>query len=220
MGPYDVLSYCLLRVPTCWVRTLPTVYVLGAQKAGTTSLHKYLTHHPAVCSAMVKETHVYDAQSPLGHECDKGERVRRRLVCAFYPTVFTAWYLRARHGCYHALDATPDVLLTPWVVAAMARDAPGARFIISLREPIDRAFSSHQMQRRAGREHLGFDEAIRKEEERFPRDRLEQECRAAGSNAPLMRAGGARGGAVRAPEAARLADTPRRLARQCARSSP
>jgi hypothetical protein len=41
-------------------RVRPTFLVIGAQKSGTTSLHRYLDDHPAVLCATPKEVHYFD----------------------------------------------------------------------------------------------------------------------------------------------------------------
>ena len=39
---------------------LPAFIILGAQKAGTTSLYEYLCQHPQIVSARRKEVHFFD----------------------------------------------------------------------------------------------------------------------------------------------------------------
>src|SRR5215213_7901739 len=52
--------------------TMPNFFIVGAQKAGTTSLHHYLDQHPQVYMSPVKEPFFFD------HEIDsKGEVVTR-----------------------------------------------------------------------------------------------------------------------------------------------
>src|SRR5215218_3734523 len=41
-------------------RALPNALVIGAQKAGTSSMYEYLTRHPAVARASTKEVHFFD----------------------------------------------------------------------------------------------------------------------------------------------------------------
>ena len=47
---------------TAGFRPLPDFLILGAQKAGTTSLHRYLELHPSVLKPRVKEVHFFDVQ--------------------------------------------------------------------------------------------------------------------------------------------------------------
>ena len=47
---------------TAGFRPLPDFLILGAQKAGTTSLHRYLELHPSVLKPRVKEVHFFDEE--------------------------------------------------------------------------------------------------------------------------------------------------------------
>src|SRR5215212_11747464 len=54
--------------------TMPNFFIVGAQKAGTTSLYHYLDQHPQIYMSPVKEPFFFD------HELDsKGEVVRREF---------------------------------------------------------------------------------------------------------------------------------------------
>jgi hypothetical protein len=55
--------------------TMPNFFIVGAQKAGTTSLYHYLNQHPQVYMSPIKEPFFFD------HEMDsKGTVVRRAFV--------------------------------------------------------------------------------------------------------------------------------------------
>ena len=54
--------------------TMPNFFIVGAQKAGTTSLYHYLNQHPQVYMSPVKEPFFFD------HELDsRGEVVEREF---------------------------------------------------------------------------------------------------------------------------------------------
>ena len=67
-----------MRAATAGARVRPTFLVIGAQKAGTTSLHVALGRHPSILLATDKEVHYFS----LGYA--KGERWYRSLP-AFSP---------------------------------------------------------------------------------------------------------------------------------------
>ena len=48
------------RVWTSALRVLPDFLIIGAQKAGTTSLYAYLDAHPKIATALAKEVHFFD----------------------------------------------------------------------------------------------------------------------------------------------------------------
>jgi hypothetical protein len=130
-------------------RPLPGFVILGAQKAGTTSLHEYLCEHPLASSATVKEVHYFDLAYGRG------------------PGWYRAHFQVPRRAGEIAGEASPYYLFHPLVPARVARDLPGARLIVLLRNPIERAYSHHNHERALGFEKLGFAEAIAREPERL-----------------------------------------------------
>ncbi len=130
-------------------RPLPSFLILGAQKAGTTSLHEYLCEHPMVSSSTVKEVHYFDLAYGRGP--------------AWYRAHF---HVPARPGEI-AGESTPYYLFHPLVPERVARDLPDARLIVILRNPIERAYSHHNHERALGFEQLGFEQAIAREQLRL-----------------------------------------------------
>ena len=50
------------RIESAHLRALPNAIIIGAQKAGTTSLHRYLSGHPEVGVANAKEVHYFSVR--------------------------------------------------------------------------------------------------------------------------------------------------------------
>jgi len=140
-------------------RSLPDFVILGAQKAGTTSLIRYLRSHPDVAlEPGVGEVHFFDIHWP------KGE--------LFYRSHFprTATLERSSNGSgVRALtgEKTPYYLFHPLVPARAAATIPDAKLIALLRNPSERAASHHKMNFNMGTETLSFGEAIQREGERI-----------------------------------------------------
>lgn len=133
------------------LRGLPSVLVIGAQKAGTTSLFNYLVQHPRVLPPFGKEIHYFDLQYGRGPR--------------WYRSRFPYGH-RLRGGAI-TLDASPYYLVHPQVPHRAARLLPQAKLIALLRNPIDRAHSHYEHERRGGRETLSFPDAIEREPERL-----------------------------------------------------
>jgi hypothetical protein len=131
---------------------LPDFLLLGAQKAGTSSLYRYLQRHPRILPALSKEVHYFTKHR------DRPEGWYR----AHFPRVRTLAKQRALTG-----EATPYYLFEPRVPAQVASLLPAARFIVLLRNPVERAYSHYQQERARGRETLGFAAALEAEEERL-----------------------------------------------------
>ena len=133
------------------LRVRPNLLVIGAQKAGTTSLHALLAEHPEIVMSRVKEC---------------GELVRERPSAwrhrAFFP-------LRGSvgHAVRWAGESTPYYIFHPEVPARAAAMMPGVRAIAVLRDPVARAWSHHRHAVRHGLERLPFEEALAREEERM-----------------------------------------------------
>jgi len=122
-------------------RPLPTFLVIGAAKAGTTSLHEYLSQHPDVSSPLIKEIHYFD------HSYERG--------LGWYRGYFPRLEGRQITG-----ESTPYYLFHPCVPARVQRDVPDVRLIVLLRNPIDRLVSQHNHEVADGFEDLSLEEAL------------------------------------------------------------
>ncbi|HWS76872.1 MAG TPA: sulfotransferase [Thermomonas sp.] len=114
----------------------------GVQKAGTSALARYLGMHPRLRLPIDKEAHVFDAP-----DFDDGWTSAR--VDALYAAHFGTDQQdqAALHG-----DATPFYLVHPRVLERIARYNPGMRWIVLLRDPVERALSQFHMERQRGKD--------------------------------------------------------------------
>lgn len=125
---------------------LPDFVILGAQKAGTSTLYDFLTRQPGVRGALRKEVGYFDARAP------------RSLTWyrAFFPP---RWSLR---NGFLTGEASPNYLFHPGVPERVAAALPAAKFIVILRNPIDRSFSHyrHALRYRTIAADTSFEEAL------------------------------------------------------------
>ncbi|MEM1042736.1 MAG: sulfotransferase domain-containing protein [Bacteroidota bacterium] len=133
-------------------RVLPDFLLIGAQKAGTTSLYHYLTQHPRVLPVHRKEVHYFD----IGYRRGLG------WYRSFFPTAREVQREAALTG-----EASPYYLFHPQVPARIRQDLPDAKLIVLMRNPVDRAYSHYHHEVRKGYETLPFEEAVDREEERI-----------------------------------------------------
>lgn len=142
--------WLLHRLSTPW-RVLPDFLIVGVMKGGTTSLFKYLAGHPQVAAPFRKEIKFFDSNYFHGLE----------------------WY-RAHFPLKSGLDggkitgeASPYYMFHPCAPARICAALPGAKIILLLRNPVDRAFSHYQHMVRVGVESLSFKDALAQEEIRL-----------------------------------------------------
>ena len=139
------------------VHRLPSFLIIGAQKAGTTSLASYLAAHPSVVSPGFKEVHFFDLNYNKGTDWYRSQFPiggRQRLANRLYGQTGVA------------VDATPYYMLHPMVPYRAWKLIPSARIIVLLRDPVARAYSHYHHEVRLGHEKLSFEEAIAAEPSR------------------------------------------------------
>ncbi len=147
-----------VRLATARWRVLPHFVIVGAQKAGTTSLYNYLVAHPDVIAAARKEVHFFDVSY------QRGERFYRSM----FPTRFALRRAEQRTGRRAITgEASPYYLFHPLVPTRMARMVPDTKIIVLLRDPVDRAISHYKHEVRAGRETLSLRDALDSEADRL-----------------------------------------------------
>jgi hypothetical protein len=145
--------------PTAGLRLLPSYLIIGAQRAGTTSLHRYLVQHPAVRTMLrTKGVHFFDTSYGRG----------MAWYASRFPTRAYGWYVRRRHGTELVTgEASPYYLFHPHVPYRVAEHLPGVKLIVLLRDPVARAYSHFQHEVARGFETLSFEEAIDAEPQRL-----------------------------------------------------
>jgi hypothetical protein len=136
---------------------LPDFLIIGAQKAGTTSLYQYLVRHPDIESATVKEVHFFDLKYGKG----------LAWYSRFFPSEGRRQARLAQTKELVTGEATPYYLFHPHVPERVARSLPGIKLIVLLRNPIDRAYSHYHHAVRHGFESLDFEQAIASETDRL-----------------------------------------------------
>ena len=124
----------------------------GVQKAGTTAFHDFLAQHPHVALLRDQALHFFDKEENFGPS-------RTGVSSPDYDVL---------HGNFDpprnwkiAGEVTADYLYYPHALERIAAYNPGMKLIVSLRNPIERAFSQWNMRRAKGREALPFLDAIK-----------------------------------------------------------
>ena len=129
---------------------LPNFIVIGAAKAGTTSLHWYLAEHPAVFMTPTKDP------SYFAYGLDaRGQLLVGRSGVPRFPVKSLAEYERLFEdvgGATAVGEASTMYLECPQSAGRIREMIPQARILCSIRHPVDRAYSDYLMYlRRRGR---------------------------------------------------------------------
>jgi len=132
----------------------PNFYIVGAPKAGTTSLYEYLKDIPGIYMSPVKEPHYF-----LSHAAAEDDPNSRHIQDK-------KKYLKLFAGVTNETiigEASTGYLSDPNSPKLIKEVSPTAKIIISLRDPVERLFSSYLMKIRNRRLTSSFHQQIKQE---------------------------------------------------------
>jgi hypothetical protein len=143
-------------------RMLPQFLIIGARKAGTTSLYDYLTAHPCVAPALKKEVRFFNLHYSRG--------------VSWYRSHFPLESEGQRHeqesgSPFVTGEATPNYLYRLCVPERIREVIPDARLLVVLRNPVDRTYSEYHHAVVRGRESRSFAQAVAEETDWLARRR-------------------------------------------------
>ncbi len=136
----------------------PNFFIVGAPRAGTSSLYQYLRRVPGVYMPYRKEPHYFGA--PLA------ERLRRKRIPVFAPNLRVrsqAEYLKLFKNVKDEVavgEASASYLRDPEAPGRIKETVPEARIIMILRDPVERAYSHYLQNVNNGWQRLPFEEAV------------------------------------------------------------
>ena len=104
----------------------PDFIIAGVQKAGTTSIFRYLIQHKSIDKPLKKEVHYFDRNSIKSKN--------------WYYAFFVKKNSKNLIG-----EATPDYFYMPQTPKLIKAIVPKAKIIVLVRNPIDRAISNYKM---------------------------------------------------------------------------
>lgn len=130
--------------------TWPNLFVVGAAKAGTTSLWRYLDQHPDIFMSPVKEPHFFSSFTPGLFPAVKDEDEYLRLF-------------RDAGDAPLRGEASASYLWDRKSPGAIHGRSPDARIVISLRDPVERAYAFYWTGVKYGGNQEPFLDAVRGE---------------------------------------------------------
>jgi hypothetical protein len=121
----------------------------GTQKGGTSALDSFLRQHPEICLPTTrKELHFFD----------------REEENTDYKKYHSNFKLKPQHRVIG--EASPIYMYWETAPDRIWKYNPKMKWILALRNPVERAFSAWNMETKRGKEKLSFAAAIEKEAER------------------------------------------------------
>ncbi|MFN2493611.1 MAG: sulfotransferase [Pyrinomonadaceae bacterium] len=144
---------------------MPNFLLIGAAKAGTTSLHRYINQHPEIFMSQPKELRFFPFE---GAKPDfRGPNDFKTLSTMIttiedYRACFTAGVNHRARG-----ESSPLYMYYPRSAERIRHHVPDVRLIAILRQPAERAYSQFLAAKRDGREFLSFADALDAEAERI-----------------------------------------------------
>ena len=154
--------------------SLPTFLIVGAQKAGTTSLYAMLARHPDVFMSDPKEPGYFirgfddperwqTLKRPVagGTARPLADVMQGIFTPADYAHLFAS---EAARQARHRGEASTPYLPSPHAAARIAETVPHARIVIALRDPVERAYSAWGYNLSRGNESAArFEDAVAQE---------------------------------------------------------
>ncbi len=132
----------------------PNLFIVGAPKAGTTSLYAYLEDHPDVYMSPIKETNYFTYQAIK----EQGLYYKEEHIStlAQYQNQFQEHTTEQVIG-----EASVSYLFYPGTAKKLHDFNPNAKIVMVLRQSIDRGFSHYLMDSRLGFvDRLSFEDII------------------------------------------------------------
>lgn len=131
--------------------SLPNFFCIGAAKSGTTTLYDILKQHPDIFTPAFKEPHFFDITDNYNNGLEWYEKnyfrnINKKIIADFTPSYF--FEKQAAKRIFN--DLGNDI-----------------KFVVLLRNPVDRAYSHYLHSVRDKNEDKGFEEAILKEDNRM-----------------------------------------------------
>jgi hypothetical protein len=153
----------------------PNFFIVGAAKAGTTSLYHYLAQHPDVYMSPIKEPNFF--ATDIDHEAIRPQvkdRIRLLNIDEFLKGSMSKGIHRAfisKPSDYFALfrfadgkkaigEASASYLFSQTAAQEIYKYNPEAKIIILLRNPVQRMYSHYLMDKRMTVTTLSFEDAI------------------------------------------------------------
>ena len=144
-------------------KLLPNTFLIGAQKAATTSLYYWLSQHPEICAPLSVKDYAFFTRDEYYN-----------LGMSHINSYFKEGY----HDQKIVLQGSVHYIFFENAIKRIYDQQPKAKFILALRHPIDRAISAYRYAKKFNYESETFERAIELEQKRLQSSdvRIQSEC--------------------------------------------
>ena len=142
----------------------PNTFLIGVQKAATTSVYNWLSQHPEVCAPLAMKDISFFTR-PM-----------------FYKKKGINYLLKHYQNCSNkeiiSLQGSVHYIFFEDAICRIKKFNPHSKFILILRQPMERAISSYLYAVKFGYENLSFEDALKEESKRMETNdlRIKSEC--------------------------------------------
>lgn len=145
---------------TAGLRMMPDFLLVGAQRAGTTAIHRALQAHPATVNPLFhKGINYFDLSYYRGADWYRGH---------FPVRAFAEQRTVGVPGGPRTFESSGYYMFHPCAPLRIKADLPDVKLLVSLRDPIERAWSQHRREVTGGYEtEESFERALEREPERL-----------------------------------------------------
>lgn len=117
-------------------KIVPNLFIIGAPRCGTTSLHYYLKEHPDVHATDYKDYHFFEYPEKL-------------------PSL-SRIFIKNYHNQKIILDTGAGYFYDANNIEKILRVSPDAKFILCLRDPVERTISEYNFNFKKGKKGISF----------------------------------------------------------------
>ena len=136
----------------------PDYLIIGAPRSASTSLYQYLIQHPCITPAITKQIHYFDRYFYKGFSWYKS-CMPYKIEKFYKKNIIKENFITG--------EATVHYFLHPLAPERIFNFLPNVKLILTLRDPVERAYSHWNMEFQNKNETLSFEDAIKIEESRM-----------------------------------------------------
>lgn len=146
--------------------TLPNFLIIGAAKAGTSSLHYYLSQHPQIFMPFLKEPMFFALENEELNFQNPDQGINYSAITNIED------YQKLFEGATEIAvgEVSPIYLYSEKAASRINYYIPTAKLIVVLRNPVDRAFSCYTHLLREDYETLSFSNSLKEEKNRIEKN--------------------------------------------------